>query len=257
MTLRLAFALLLSLFASVAFAQWQLLPGLATDIGVGARGDAWVIGIERVEGGNAIYRWTGSDWQIVPGGAVRIDVGPDGTPWVINSEHQIFRLRGGGWERLPGLARDIGVGPNGSAWVVGITPTAGGFTIHRWNGSNWDVVPGGAVRIDVGARGEPWVVNDRGEIFQLTSANQWQLIASPATSVTIANNGTVWALGTDRVPGGHSVQHQDARGWRRVEGGAVALSAGAAPWLINSENQIFRWDGAKKSERLRNINERR
>ncbi len=241
MKLRLLLAALLSLCASVAFAQWQLLPGLATDIGVGARGDAWVIGIEHVEGGHPIYRWSGNDWQLMPGGAVRIDVDPQGVPWVINSENHIFRLRTGGWERLPGLARDIGVGPNGSVWVVGITPTEGGFTIHRWNGNDWDLVPGGAVRIDVGPRGMPWVVNDRGEIFRMTDNGAWQLLPGQGTSVTVANTGTVWALGTERVEGGYRVQRWDGRGWRRVEGGAVALSAGPVPWLVNSEGRIFRW----------------
>lgn len=247
MKFRLLVALLLSLSASVAFAQWQLLPGLATDIGVGARGDVWVIGIDRVEGGHSIYRWTGGNWQIVPGGAVRLDVDPQGTPWVVNSNNQIFRLGHNGWERLPGLASDIGIGANGSVWVVGITPTAGGFTIHRWNGSDWDVVPGGAVRIDVGPRGAPWVVNDRGDIFRLSPSGEWQRFSGQATAVTIATDGTAWALGTDRVRGGYSVQRWGGKNWRRVDGGAVALSAGPTPWLVNSEQRIFRWAGRPKA----------
>lgn len=241
MKLRLSIGVLLVLYSTVVSAQWQLLPGLATDIGVGARGDAWVIGIDRVEGGHSVYRWAGSDWQIVPGSALRLDVDPQGNPWVVNSSNQIFRLGRTGWEQLPGLARDIGIGANGSVWVVGITPTEGGFTIHRWNGSDWDVVPGGAVRIDVGPRGVPWVVNARGEIFRLSPSGIWQQLPGQATAVTIAADGTAWALGTDRVAGGFSVQRWSGKNWRRVGGGAVALSAGPTPWLVNSEQRIFRW----------------
>ena len=247
MKLRLLAAMLLWLCASVASAQWQLLPGLATDIGVGARGQAWVIGIDRVEGGHPIYRWNGNDWQIVPGGALRIDVDPTGTPWVVNADHHIFRLGGsGGWQRMPGLARDIAVGANGAVWVVGITPTAGGFTIHRWNGNDWDVMPGGAVRIDVGPSGEPWVVNDRGEIFRASFNGEWQRLPGQATALAIANNGTAWSLGTERVAGGYTVQRWDGQRWRRVDGGGVALSAGATPWLVNSDGRVFRWQPQRR-----------
>lgn len=242
MKFRLLFTVLLSLWSAVVLAQWQLLPGLATDIGVGARGDAWVLGIDQVAGGHSIYRWAGNDWQIVPGGAVRIDVDPQGNPWVVNSDNQILRLGSGGWQQLPGLARDIGIGANGAVWVVGITPTAGGFTLHRWDGRNWSVVPGGAVRIDVDPRGNPWVVNDRGEILRRTPNGVWQRLPGSATAVTVATDGTAWALGSDRVPGGFSVQRWSGQRWRRVDGGAVALSAGPVPWLVNSDQQVFRWD---------------
>ncbi|MBC8118988.1 MAG: hypothetical protein H7X75_05360, partial [Burkholderiaceae bacterium] len=162
MKLRWSLAASLLVWSSLALAQWQLLPGLATDIGVGARGDAWVVGIDQVEGGHSIYRWGGNDWQIVAGGAVRIDVDPQGIPWVVNSSNQIFRLGPGGWQQVPGLARDIGVGANGTVWVIGVTPVDGGFTVHRWDGRSWVLVPGGGVSIDVDPQGNPWVVNDRG-----------------------------------------------------------------------------------------------
>jgi hypothetical protein len=236
---------LLSLFSTVVFAQWELLRGLATDIGVGARGDAMAVGIDRVEGGHSLYRWIGSDWQIVPGGAVRIDLDPQGNPWVVNSAGQILRAGPAGWQQLPGLARDIGIGANGSVWVVGVTPTPGGFTIHRWNGRDWDLVPGGAVRIDVDPRGTPWVVNDRGDILRRTPSGQWQRLPGSATAVTIATDGTAWMLGSDPVPGGYSIQRWNGQRWRRVNGGGVALSAGTTPWLVNSDNQIFRWSGKR------------
>jgi hypothetical protein len=173
---------------------------------------------------------------------MRIDVDPQGNPWVINADGYILRAGPSGWERLPGLARDIGIGADGSVWVVGITQTAGGFTLHRWNGRDWDLMPGGAVRIDVDRHGNPWVVNDRGEIFRWTSGRQWQRLPGSATAVTVSNDGTAWILGMDQVPGGFSIQRWTGRGWRRVEGGAIAISAAAVPWLVNSENRIFRWN---------------
>ena len=89
---------------------WQLLPGAAKDIDVGADGSAWVIGTNPVPGGFGIYRFNGSGWDNVPGGAVRIGVGPDGLPWVVNSGGSIFRRSSNDWQLLPGAAVDIDVG---------------------------------------------------------------------------------------------------------------------------------------------------
>jgi hypothetical protein len=69
---------------------WIRYPGLATDVGVGANGSVWVVGVRAVPGGFGIFRWTGSTWAEVPGGAVNITIGPDGLPWVTNSAKQIW-----------------------------------------------------------------------------------------------------------------------------------------------------------------------
>ena len=71
--------------------NWQQLPGLAVDIGVGADGSVWVIGKNRVAGGYGIFQWTGSNWRMIDGGAVEVSVGPDGTPWVVNSNGNIYK----------------------------------------------------------------------------------------------------------------------------------------------------------------------
>ena len=227
MRVRLLVGILLSLCTTVVIAQWRLLPGLATDIGVGARGEAWVTGIDQVEGGHSIYRWDGSDWQIVPGGALRIDVDPQGTPWVVNNAGQIFAPGAGGWQQMPGLARDIGVGANGSVWVIGVTPID-----RRVHGASleWTRLGPGARRCGQHRRRsarQPWVVNDRGDIFRRTPTGQWQA-------------STRQRDGRDDCSGRHcvgarqrlasraaiSIQRWTGKRWRRINGGGVALSAG-------------------------------
>jgi Tectonin domain len=242
---RLMLATVLTFTCAASQAQWQLMPGLATDIGVGAQGEAWVTGIDQVEGGHSVYRWNGGDWQITGGGALRIDVDPQGNPWVVNAAGQILRLGPGGWQLLPGLARDIGIGANGAVWVIGVTRVPGGFTVHRWNGSDWDLVDGGAVRIDVDPQGMPWVVNDRGDVLRRNRNGSWQRLPGRGIAVAIANDGTAWLIGRDQVPGGFSILRWSGQIWRRVPGGAVALSAGPVPWLVNSDQQIFRWVGRR------------
>jgi hypothetical protein len=245
MTGRLAIAMFIAAFSSLAQAQWQQMPGRGTDIGAGARGEVWVLGTDRVDGGHSIQRWGGNDWQRVEGGAVRIDVDPQGRPWVVNANGDILRLERQGWQRLPGRARDIGIGANGSVWVVGVNPAPGGYALYRWNGNDWDPVPGGAVRIDVGPSGEPWVVNDRGEVLRGTYDGRWERLPGSGTAVTVDAAGNAWLLGTDRVDGGHSVHRWSGGGWQRVPGGAVALSAGQEPWAVNADGAIYRWDARR------------
>ena len=118
--LLIALASTAAIAASAQSMMWKMLPGAATDIGVGADGTAWVIGTNVEVGGYGIYRWNGSNWDKIAGSAVRIAVDPQGKAWVVTSGHAIFRLRrpavrAGG----PGAANDIGIGANGVVWVIG------------------------------------------------------------------------------------------------------------------------------------------
>lgn len=243
MKVRLLFGLLLALASSFALAQWRQLPGLGTDIGVGPRGQVWLVGIERVDGGSPVYRWNGRDWSRVEGGAVRVAVDPQGRPWVVNAAGEVLRFERGSWQRLPGLLSDIGIGANGAVWAVGVERVEGGHPIYRWNGRDWDLVPGGAVRIDVDPRGNPWIVNDRGDVLRRVGGRDWERLPGSGTDVTVDSRGTAWLLGADRVDGGFSIQRWTGRDWQRMPGGAVAISAGQDVWLVNEQGGIFRQEG--------------
>ena len=70
--------------------SWVNVPGGGHDIGVGADGSVWLLGLNAVAGGFQTYRYNGTGWDAVNGGGVAIAVGPDGLPWVVNSSGQIF-----------------------------------------------------------------------------------------------------------------------------------------------------------------------
>lgn len=129
--------------------RWQVMPGAAKDIGIGADGSVWVVGLDPAQGGFGIHRWTGNQWAKIDGGAVRLAVGPDGQPWVITASGQVVRRSSGRWQTLPGQATDIGVGSDGSAWMLGQAAAGGNHGIHQWNGSQWVRVDGSAVGIAV------------------------------------------------------------------------------------------------------------
>lgn len=85
--------------------NWNKLPGLAKDIGVGANGTAWCIGANQVPGGFGVYRWNLStnNWEDMKGGGMRIDVDPQGNAWIVNSTGQVWRHTGSGWVGIPGV----------------------------------------------------------------------------------------------------------------------------------------------------------
>jgi hypothetical protein len=149
-------------------AGWELLPGRAREVAVGANGAAWCLSAaDFAPGGGSIHIWNGRDWDHVDGAAVKIAVGPDEQPWIINSAGQIFRRSGQGWELLPGLAREIAIGVDGMVWCLSAaTDSAGESSIHFWNGSDWDHVPGAAVKVSAGAPGAVWLVNSQHQIFR-------------------------------------------------------------------------------------------
>jgi len=228
---------------------WKQLPGLGTDIAIGAEGSAWVIGTNPVQGGFGIYRWDGGNWIGVDGGAVRIAVGPDGTPWVVNDAGQIYHRSGSSWQLLPGAAKDVAVGADGTVWVVGTNAVPGGYGIYKWTGSNWAAVDGGGVRIAVDPHGRPWVLNDTGAIFKRVDAQpgtpeHWERIPTGlATDIAISPHGFVWLIGTDNVDGGHGIYYWGGADWYSVEGGGLAIAADPSdnPWVVNDASVI--WEG--------------
>ena len=227
--------------AAAAQADWEKVPGLASDIGAGGKA-VWIVGRDAHPGGFGIYTWAKRTWQPVDGAAVRVDVGPDGTPWIVNDKGAIYARRGNRWQRIPGAARDIGVGNDGSVWVIGANRVAGGYGIYRRVGGRWDSVPGGGVRIDVGPRGMPWVVNDAGHIYRLANG-RWQRMPGLARDIAVGARGNVWIVGAEKAAGGYEifryVERRDA--WLKLDGAAVAISAfPLQPVIVNVHGEIFR-----------------
>lgn len=217
---------------------WQKMDGDANDIGIGADGSVWVIGLDERSGGFGIYFWQDEGWNRVHGGAVRIDVGPDGIPWIVNNSHNIYRLVGDEWQRMPGNARDIGIGADGSVWVV-----SGGGT-YRWNWDiyYWDRLGVSGVRVDVGPDGLPWVIDQSDDIHQLVAEGYWIEQSGDARDIGIGADGSVWIVGTRHDGGGHDIFRWSGIDWIQVQGSGRQISGGADgfPWVLSSEDDIYR-----------------
>lgn len=74
--------------------SWSLLPGTATDIGIGARGGAWVLGTNLKADGYGLWQWNGTTWVedsvSATSAGMQIAVGSAGAVWVVHRFGEIW-----------------------------------------------------------------------------------------------------------------------------------------------------------------------
>ena len=146
-----------------------VIPSGATDIGIGATGDVWVMtATGNGTGNHYIQHWTGSGWTQIDGAGVRITVDNTGNPWMVDAAGDVFQRIGGVsgyWTSIGfGIANDIGAGPDGSIWITSSTTLADGTrTLYRLYPSatgtmRWGSSPASATAVAVGPGGVPYYV---------------------------------------------------------------------------------------------------
>lgn len=203
------------------------------DVGVGARGTVWVIGIDPVRGGFPVYYRKGKSWVPAGGSGIHIAGGQDGAPWLVNSYGNIFHWQSRQWIPVPGKAKDIGVGADGAVWIVGTHRMQGGYALERWTGNGWKRIDFGAARVSVGPDGRPWVVTEDGSIFFMKD-RKFHKLPGRAEDIGIGPNGVPWVLGTGRNP---VVARWTGRNWQvyRGSGMGIAVDALGFAWVASPE----------------------
>jgi peptidoglycan hydrolase-like protein with peptidoglycan-binding domain len=249
---------------SALYDTFELLPGCAKDLGVGANGVVWAIGCAAGADGT-LFKWNGSNWTVdaANGAAARVDVSPGGIPWAVVSDGSIWRrsssdAASGSWEQLPGCAKDIGVGSDGSVWAIGCADGPDG-TLFKWNGSNWtvDAASGAAARVTVGPAGEPWAVVSNNSIWRRSSGNpasgSWSQLPGAGNDIGLSDGNYAWLIGTDPQFGSFGIYTWDEQAalgsnaparaeWVNKPGGASVVDVGpnGRPWVITSGGSIYR-----------------
>ena len=239
-----AFAWLYSSNSSVNAQNWAIVPGSASDIGVGADGSAWSIGTIAEGGGYGIFKYNGSSFTKVPGGAVRIAVDPQGNAWVVNSNNDIFKYNGTGWEAIPGQkATDIAIGANGTIWAIGNVAEGGGYGIYKMSGTSWTKIPGGATRIAVDPQGNAWAVNSMNSIFKY-NGSVWTTMPGTAKDIGIGADGSVWITGANS-----SISSWNGSAWDLRTGQAeqISVAPSGKPWVVNAQGQVYVSDANAQS----------
>jgi len=141
------------------------------------------------------------------------------------------------WVRLPGLAVDLDISMDGVAWMA-----AADGRVKRWDGNNWQDLGGNAMRIAAGPAGNTWIVSTDHQIFQRVG-DQWLLMPGSATDIAVSANGRVWMIGTDRAAGGFRVYKWGDVDWVAEDKAGLRIAVGPKgnPWVINDQNEIFRF----------------
>ncbi len=108
----------------------------ALDLGVGLKGDMFVIGIDKnlyfYEFRTNQFILIEKDLKLKDKNFLRLDVDNEGIPFVVTEDSEIFFYsETGKWMHLPGCARDIGIGKNQNLWKIGCNEDLGGYGI--WN----------------------------------------------------------------------------------------------------------------------------
>ena len=187
---------------------WELLPGRAQDIGVGADGSVWIVGSGSDDGD--VFRWNGTNWTPIGGSGVLIAVGANGDPWVVNSNSDLFHRVNNQWVLITvsGGVTGIGVSPDGS-----VLATGGTF--------------------------DYWTYYDR-PLYRYVPGGDF--VPLSGLGVVIEPDGSGWWVLDNS---GHISRWVDGDGYRRIEGHArdISRSANGEVWIIGDTGRIFRWNG--------------
>jgi len=166
-----------------------------------------------------------------------------------------------------GTATTIGVGPSNDVWITGTSsPDSGGWSVYELtnNNSTWlgPVGPAGTAgtQIAVDDSGTPWLINDlvgghaQGSLFKWNGSSfiQFGPTGTCARSVAIDPSENPWVIACSQTqdPGGANfdIQHWNGSTWGpplpREFGTQIATSPAGVPWVINSNNDIFEWNGS-------------
>jgi peptidoglycan hydrolase-like protein with peptidoglycan-binding domain len=179
-------------------------------------------------------------------GTQRRTLGPDDDRTAIGTLYNT-------WVKVPGCASDVGANEVGAVWVTGCTRSPGaGYPIFQYNASTnsfmSDVAGGLAVAVAVDSFGVPWVVSEAGNIFTRTTSTalsgSWIWRPGCARDIGVGHDGSVWIIGCDTVPGGHSISKWNGSNWdKTVDGGAaifISVDSNGQPWVVNNGNNVFR-----------------
>jgi hypothetical protein len=219
--------------------SWALMPGLLAQIAVGANGDVW--GLNSAQ---QIFRFNPQiqNWELIPGLLVQLSVGADGTVWGINAAQQIFRFnpQTQGWDLMPGFLTQIAVGFDTVVWGIN---SAG--QVFRFNPGtqNWEQMPGLLAQIAVGADGDVWGLNSASQIFHFNPQTQnWDQIPGLLARIAVGFGGDVWGVNVQDQIFRFNLQGQN---WDLISGSLAQIAVGidGSVWGINASQQIYAFTG--------------
>ncbi|MCL8024476.1 hypothetical protein [Nocardioides bruguierae] len=155
-------------------------------------------------------------------------------------------------------ARDIAIAANGAVWVLKLPEGYGhreaeveNYELFTFDGFDLVRVEGEGVAVSADPDGHPYLVQRDGTILRRTAAGAWETLPGTATDIGVGADGTVWAIGTQEVPGGRQIMRLDGapgeEAWTVVDGGGirVAVAPDGEPWVADADGLLWRRLGGR------------
>lgn len=98
--------------------------------------------------------------------------------------------------------------------------------------------------------GQPWVITSEAIILR-GDVRGWQRMPGESSwDVGVGADGSVWVLGSNRVPGGWGIWRFTGGNWVQIDGGAVAVTVDprGEPWVVNNDGRIYQRRGGQWRE---------
>lgn len=234
--------------------QWQQLPFTASDLGITANGDVYLLGNEPGDYGQCLYKQDqlGLPQRVsqdahVSGVALNTNglyaslIAPDGRLNKYNLYTQTF---------TPGAtyAVEAGYGGDGSFYWLGSNTYATDNQLYKltWGdyGAYAQPLPGHGTRLAVDPHGNPWIVTRSLEIYRFRSDIP-MTIPGKARDISTSSTYTVCIIGIDFRIYGTSYTYQTTEPWVGIADiintpVRVAISPQGVPWYIDQFNNVFK-----------------
>ncbi len=145
------------------------------------------------------------------------------------------------WTRIGGSASAFAANNNGELFAI----ASDGNSIWQWGGSpdNWVQIGGAAKMIFAGGKELYSTSPDTGDIYRYNhSAFDWTYVGNAGRWFVVNNKGELFKISSD----GESTWAWNGTSWRQIGGAAQTIYAGGSELFITSPQtgEIFRWEGA-------------
>ena len=96
------------------------------------------------------------------------------------------------------------------------------------------------------------MINSDNYIFRKIGGGAWEQLPGFGTDISIGAEGSVFLVAKGIEPGGRAIYKWNGSSWNKFGGAGVRIAVDPAgnPWMINSDNYIFRKIGGGAWEQL-------
>ena len=143
-------------------------------------------------------------------------------------------------------APTLGAGQN--MRIIGTNKIGNDWGIFAWGGKAWKKMSGNSTKIDAGPNGTA-VAADVSGATHYWNGKKWSHFPGKARDVSIAADGTVWKIGTDKIRSDFGIHKWDGKAWKQMPGNSSKIDAGPNGTAIAADTggATHYWNGVKWS----------